>query len=257
MGAWGPAIFSDDLACDIRDSYRQLIEDGVDDDEAADRILEQYADATSDFDDGPVFWIAFAVTQSKVGRLRPEVKQRALDVIESGQNLERWDAGSLRRRRAQALEKAKELLEGPQPAPKRLRPPFRHVTSLKAGDVLAATLAGHVVLLRVARIDDNRYSVAPILVVLDFNGSTLPTERKMARLKDRRPAGVRRRRATGLFPKWYTTTYRVTAHRKVDFADAGFRIVGSIPSRPGDETWQAWSHCGWEILARELAFNLS
>lgn len=28
MGAWGPAIFSDHLACDIRGDYRQLLEDG-------------------------------------------------------------------------------------------------------------------------------------------------------------------------------------------------------------------------------------
>ncbi|WP_449064697.1 hypothetical protein [Planomonospora algeriensis] len=24
MGAWGPALFSDDLACDVRDGYRAL-----------------------------------------------------------------------------------------------------------------------------------------------------------------------------------------------------------------------------------------
>jgi len=34
MGAWGPAIFSDDLACDIRTDYRELLEDGVAGEEA-------------------------------------------------------------------------------------------------------------------------------------------------------------------------------------------------------------------------------
>lgn len=31
MSAWGPAIFSDDLACDVRDDYRELIESCEDD----------------------------------------------------------------------------------------------------------------------------------------------------------------------------------------------------------------------------------
>ncbi|ACZ90620.1 hypothetical protein [Streptosporangium roseum] len=40
MSAWGVALFSDDTACDVRDTYRELIEDGVDDEEAARRVLD-------------------------------------------------------------------------------------------------------------------------------------------------------------------------------------------------------------------------
>lgn len=42
MGAWGPAIFSDDTACDIRGDYRELLEDGVDDREATQRVIDAY-----------------------------------------------------------------------------------------------------------------------------------------------------------------------------------------------------------------------
>lgn len=42
MGAWGPAIFSDDTACDIRSDYRELLEDGVDDAEATQRVISEY-----------------------------------------------------------------------------------------------------------------------------------------------------------------------------------------------------------------------
>lgn len=71
MGAWGPGIFSDDTAQDVRTSYRQLIEDGASGEEATRSLVEQFADMVGDTDDGPVFWIALAATLGKplVGRL--------------------------------------------------------------------------------------------------------------------------------------------------------------------------------------------
>ncbi|MET8984804.1 hypothetical protein ABZW49_05105 [Nonomuraea wenchangensis] len=94
MAAWGPALFSDDLACDVRDDYRRLIEDGVPDAEGA-KVLA---------------------------------------------------------RREAALLKARAQLTGPQPARRRLRPPWRHVTDLSPGAVLAYRVpSGDVALLRVVR----------------------------------------------------------------------------------------------------------
>lgn len=37
LGVWGPGIFSDDLACDLRDEYRELVADGLSGEEATDR----------------------------------------------------------------------------------------------------------------------------------------------------------------------------------------------------------------------------
>ncbi|SCG52127.1 DUF4259 domain-containing protein [Micromonospora inositola] len=53
MGAWGPGLFSDDTACDVRDEYRDMLEDGVDDDKATQRMLDSYADVLDDPDDEP------------------------------------------------------------------------------------------------------------------------------------------------------------------------------------------------------------
>jgi hypothetical protein len=39
MGSWGPALFSDDTACDVRDMYKDLIADGVDDAEATQPVV--------------------------------------------------------------------------------------------------------------------------------------------------------------------------------------------------------------------------
>jgi len=90
MGAWGPALFSDDTACDVRDQYRALIGDGISDDQVTSQVLESFAGELSDPDEGPVVLLALAVTQSRWGRLDPGVAARALQVIDGGAGLSRW-----------------------------------------------------------------------------------------------------------------------------------------------------------------------
>src|SRR5947209_8139499 len=137
MGAWGPGLFSDDLAMDVRSEFRELIEDGVGDAEATRRIIEAHAGSIEDPDEGPTFWIALAFTQSKLGRLDAMVHDRALEVIERGEGLHLWDHDpKLLAKRKEALEKVSAQLTGPQPPRKRVRPPSRRVTDLVSGDVL-------------------------------------------------------------------------------------------------------------------------
>jgi len=42
LGVWGPSLFSDDVACDVRDYYRELLEDGVEDGAATGQTLEKF-----------------------------------------------------------------------------------------------------------------------------------------------------------------------------------------------------------------------
>ena len=42
MGVWGTGLFSDDEACDVRDHYRELLEDGVEDAAATQLTLEKF-----------------------------------------------------------------------------------------------------------------------------------------------------------------------------------------------------------------------
>ena len=69
MGVWGTDLFSDDVACDVRDHYRELLEDGVEDGAATRLTVEKFR-AYLEESDG-VALLAFAVTQSKLGRLDP------------------------------------------------------------------------------------------------------------------------------------------------------------------------------------------
>ena len=105
MGAWGVAVFSDDLAADLRDDCRDLIGEGRSSTQAVEKLLAGYASSLADDDDMAVFWIAVALTQWKLGRLEERTKQEALHVIESGQDLRRWDAPRDRIKRARSEER--------------------------------------------------------------------------------------------------------------------------------------------------------
>ena len=195
MERGGPALFSDDLACDVRDDYRELLEDQVSDSEATRRILEQYAGSLADPDEASVVWLGLAVTQSKVGRLETSVRDEALRVIDSG---------------------GRQTLARPCS-------PTRE-TAGRAGDEQYA-------LPRVARIDHDRSSVAPILVVLDFDGAQIPEAHKLKRIHDRTPTPFRIDGSP--LPPWHATCYRVMAIKSVDYADVGFERVGPHTERRG------------------------
>ncbi|KAA1399578.1 hypothetical protein [Aeromicrobium ginsengisoli] len=249
MGAWGTAIFSDDTAADIRSEYRELLEDKVPDQEATRRVLSAYEHL--DDDEEHLLWLALAAAQSQVGRLDDEVKAKALDVIESGRGLQLWaEAGApeLAKRKA-ALQKLQAALTGPQPSPKTLKRPWRHITNLGPGDVLAQTASnGQLALFRVVRVDDHRVGVAPIIERLDWTGSSPPNAWRLRRLK------VAKLEQTSSPSPERPAVYRVAVHRKKDpdWQQCGFVLVANLPARAGDEHVQAWQYCSWGQLQREV-----
>ena len=177
MGVWDTALFSNDLACDIRDHYRELIEDGVDDAEATRQTIAKYQESLDDPDDGTSAILALAVTQSKIGRLDPVIRDRALAAIERGGDLSVWaiDNPKLLAKRKQVLAKAREQLTGPQPARARVKRPSRPSCGLVAGDVLALDLPGGPALLRIVRVHVHRKGETPCLEELQFSGTELPS----------------------------------------------------------------------------------
>lgn len=249
MGAWGPGIFSDDTALDIKGGYRELLEDQVPDDEAMRKVVAEYAHLD---DELPILWLALAAAQSQLGRLDDQVKARALTVIDTGAGLDLWEeAGSaaLAKRQA-ALRKLRGQLTGPQPTRKAVRRPWRDVTDLQAGDVLSFTsTSSDMALLRVLRIDDHRVGVAPIVQRLDWSGGKMPAAWRLRRLKPAYrpgpgPLGSAARPAT----------YRVSRHRKKDptYGDLGFTVAARLPPRPEDFAAEAWVYTAWSGLAKSL-----
>jgi hypothetical protein len=227
---WGTGLFSDDVACDIRNYYRQLLEDGVEDSAATRLILEKFEHYLEEPDG--VALIAFAVTQSKVGRLEPHVRDRALAIIDAGADLVVWERENptlLSQRRA-VLEKARVQLTGPQPAARRLRPPKRVLSGLAAGDVLALALPRRMALLRVVRVHAHRLGEAPVLEELDFDGSDVPTRDALERLGPRVKDPI-----SSKHPLSSDTRFVGFVNQRIDWQQAGFQKVQTIGGRPGDE----------------------
>lgn len=247
MGAWGPAIFSDDTACDIRSDYRELLEDGVDDAEATLQVISEYQHLGDD--EVHLLWLALAAAQSALGRLDESVKAEALRVIDGEVGLELWaEAGSreLASRKA-ALAKLRNTLTGPQKAPSKVRRPWSHVTDLAPGDVLSYTMpTGTRALFRVATLDEHRVGTAPILRRLDWGQPPLPSGRKLAKLKplpETRPMDARS-----------SVSFRVARHRKKDedWRDVGFAAVGHIPPPPEDAQFAPHTYTTWRGLRTSL-----
>ncbi|MGE6204228.1 hypothetical protein [Guptibacillus hwajinpoensis] len=140
MGAWGVAIFSDDIAEDISLRYKDLLGDNYSSEEASKIVIDEF-DSELDEEEITTFWISFALIQWKLGRLQDEVKVKALQVIDSGDDLIRWDEDpKLKQKRETVLLKLKEQLNSTQPEAKEVRKRFISETFLKAGDAISYRL---------------------------------------------------------------------------------------------------------------------
>jgi hypothetical protein len=138
MGTWGTAIFSDDLAADVRNDWRDAIAGGHSPEEATEGLVAEYANSIGDFDEGPKFWFALAATQAATGRLQDAVRDRALALIDAGGDVALFAAEDpkLGARREAALRALAATLRGPQKAPTRITQPRPQLTPLAVGDVI-------------------------------------------------------------------------------------------------------------------------
>lgn len=90
MGTWGPKLYEDDLAEDIKNEYEELLEKGKNNKEAIEDICQIYKEEIEDSDEKSVFWMVLADILYKHKNLTEFVKEKALKEIELGKNLERW-----------------------------------------------------------------------------------------------------------------------------------------------------------------------
>ena len=107
MGAWGYDIFDNDEATDIQSLFEQQLGTGASVAHATAEILREAKPALDDPDDGPIVWLALAALQLEYRDLHANVRDRALAVIESGADLQRWQAEGT----AEDYEGRKRVLE--------------------------------------------------------------------------------------------------------------------------------------------------
>lgn len=93
MGAWGPGIFDDDIALDVRDFVDDQVAGGksmADATRSAVIEFNEIIEDAEDLDDSSIVWLALAATQLDHGEVELEIGQRALSIISGGADLERW-----------------------------------------------------------------------------------------------------------------------------------------------------------------------
>jgi len=181
MGTWGVRIFEDDTACDVREEYRKLLTERGDAAAATDALIERWQSTVADTDEGPVFWLALAVTQHKLGRLEDRVAKEAMRVLDHGLGLDRWrdDAKALKKRIA-SLEKVRAALAAPPPPPKRIKPPFRDACAWQVGELIAYRLkSAKWIVLRVLGHETHAAGVGPVCEVLEWMGAAVPAAHEL------------------------------------------------------------------------------
>ncbi|MCC2506248.1 hypothetical protein [Bacillus cereus] len=181
MGAWGVAILSDDIAEDIKLLYKDLLANEYSNEDASRIVIEEYKNELDD-EETIVFWLVFSSIQWKLGRLQENVKQEALQIIESVADLARWEEEpKLQKKREAVLNKLREQLHSPQPEAKKVPKRFIANTSLKAGDAVSYELvSGSYIILKVIEIIEewhgDRY---PLFEICDWEGKEVPSKEQI------------------------------------------------------------------------------
>ena len=141
MGAWGPGLYSDDFAEDLRGEFKDLFQKGITPSRIVATLKSANQSSLTDVDEASVFWLVLADLLHKHGIDDTDVSARAIDLIDSGADLERWsDDPKLMRKREANLGKLKQQLLSPLPPLKKPKKPFQIDIDWAVGDYIAYTL---------------------------------------------------------------------------------------------------------------------
>lgn len=120
MGVWGTGINSNDTACDVVDTCKEIYPI-LPPEEANQKVLEEYRSILSyDEDDDEVadFWYALVNWQWSHGVLPEENKRIALELLDKRRGMSLWEEASNKsdiRKRSEVLEALRSKLISPQP----------------------------------------------------------------------------------------------------------------------------------------------
>lgn len=142
MGIWGPGLYQNDIAEDLRTEFAEMIKLGKTYTEATQTLIDQYKLVIDDKDDSQAFWISLADIQWKYGCLEQLVKSEALSSIDWDLAQNEWMSSYPQdvKKRGKILFDLKVKLTSPQPKQKKIRPYVLYKCEWKIGDVYAVRL---------------------------------------------------------------------------------------------------------------------
>ena len=198
MGTWGAAIFADDDASDVKADFRHFLADAQSLEGATEAIVEDYGASFTDLGSTTAFWLGLGLTQWRMGRLDPRVKEAVLAIIDRGLDLAKWEGSPDRGKRAAALVKARAQILSSPPAPSPMPKPFAvQLGDWKIGEVIGyRTRTGGLALLHVTRFSRcTQLKVkAPAVSFLHWLAGEMPGLQDLAALTDLKyplaPSGI-------------------------------------------------------------------
>ncbi|MCR5529476.1 MAG: hypothetical protein K6F49_09690 [Saccharofermentans sp.] len=141
MGSWGVNILQNDVSRDTKEFYINSLKSGKDDEQAYLDTVSEFADYTQCADDAVDFWLALSSVMYDYGRLIDEVKYKALALIGSSEDIERWNEKD-QIRRLVVLDELKDKLNSPQPVRRKVTVYKRNIPEIKPNDVFYFKLEG-------------------------------------------------------------------------------------------------------------------
>ncbi|MFR8104244.1 MAG: hypothetical protein ACLU8F_04080 [Clostridia bacterium] len=191
MGAWGPKLFQDDIAEDVKDTYIDLLKQGEDNEEITKKLIEEYEEY--DEDEISVFWFALASIQWDYGRLKEEVKEKALWYLKNGDDLKRWKEEATEKeyeKRKEVLKELEEKIKSPVPAEKKVRKYRNYICPWKIGDVYAYKIeenerykGRYIVCIKVGEEDYYPHNICPLVYIYNRMFDKIPNIKELESIK--------------------------------------------------------------------------
>lgn len=107
-------------------------------------ILNEYREESEDIDEKYDFYLGLADTMWKKGRLTPEIKEKALEMLEEDRVSPRWQSEKIRKERGKVLDTLQEKLNGSMPERKRIPVHKPYKLGWEKGDVYCFQITGKV-----------------------------------------------------------------------------------------------------------------
>lgn len=149
MGAWGTAIYSNDIACDVRDDCN-IIFAFYDTEEGNSILFKEYKsiiDQSYVDNEYASFWYALADWQWKHGLLNEAVKFKALDLLDKYAGIEEWEEDGSEKDvilRKRVLDELKMQLQQSMPQIKKPRKTIKKAKH-KPGDIIIFKAAEEII----------------------------------------------------------------------------------------------------------------
>lgn len=127
MGVIGSSLYDNDVACDVKTAFSDMIYSGISCREATTNVICDFQDYLQDSDDCPIVWIALADIQWDMGLLLKNVKKRAIKEIDELITAGEYENYKFKHYFLENLKSIKNKLDLPMPPKVKIKKQVRKI----------------------------------------------------------------------------------------------------------------------------------